>query len=295
MGFTWTQIAKPLTSLKQKNHKYEWGMEPEEAFQTLNDNLCNAPILSLPDGSEDLVANVVVDALSMKERVKLRRVREMSMTIQSSVKDRILAAQGDVRKMIMDESYTMKCSIHLEADKVHHDLRDMYWWLESRLIRPELVQETTYKVVLINERLKADRDRQKSYADNRRKPLEFEVDDQVLLKVSPWKGVVCFGMKGKLASSVHDTFYVLNLKMCLADANLHVPLVEIKVDKTLCFVEEPIKIMDRKVKMLKRSRIPILKVCWNSKFGPEFTWEREDFMKAKYLKLFADRADENTS
>ncbi|GKF82355.1 hypothetical protein Tco_0244011, partial [Tanacetum coccineum] len=87
------------------------------------------------------------------------------------------------------------------------------------------------------ERLKAASDRQKSYANNRRKPLEFEVGDQVLLKVSPWKGVV-----------------LSNLKNCLADANLHVPLGE--------------------VKKLKRSRIPIVKVRWNSKRGLEFTWER---------------------
>ncbi|GKA68279.1 hypothetical protein Tco_0768196 [Tanacetum coccineum] len=146
------------------------------------------------------------------------------------------------------------------------------------MIGPELVQETTDKVVLIKEKLKAARDRQKSYADNRRKPLEFEVGDRVLLKVSPCKGVIRFGKKGKLApryvgpfgileridpvayrlrlpeelSSVHDTFYVSNLKKCLADANLHVPLDEIKIDKTLCFVEEPIEIMERKVKSLKR-------------------------------------------
>ncbi|GKC78452.1 putative reverse transcriptase domain-containing protein [Tanacetum coccineum] len=150
-------------------------------------------------------------------------------------------------------------------------------------------------------RLKAARDRQKSYADNRRKLLEFEVGDQVLLKVSPWKDVVHFGKKGKLApryvgpfeileriglvayrlrlpqglSSIHDTFHVLNLKKCLSDANLHVPLEEIKVDKTLCFVEEPIEIMDREVKKLKRSRIPIVNVCWNSKRGLEFKGTRE--------------------
>ncbi|GJU89127.1 putative reverse transcriptase domain-containing protein [Tanacetum coccineum] len=126
---------------------------------------------------------------------------------------------------------------------------------ESRLIGPELVQEMTDKVVLIKENLKTVRDRQKSYAYNRRKPLEFEVGDQVLLKVSPWKGVIRFGKKGKLApryvrpfeilervgpvdyrlrlpeelSSVHDTFHVSNLKKCLADANLHVPLDEIKI------------------------------------------------------------------
>ncbi|GKF97952.1 hypothetical protein Tco_0293773 [Tanacetum coccineum] len=119
-----------------------------------------------------------------------------------------------------------------------------------------MVQETTDNVVLINERLKATRDHQKSYADNRQKSIEFEVGDQVLLKVSPWKGVVRFGKNGTLApryvgpfeilerigpvacrlrlpqelSSIHDTFHVLNMKKCLADANLHVPLEEIKVD-----------------------------------------------------------------
>ncbi|GKB98583.1 hypothetical protein Tco_0984720, partial [Tanacetum coccineum] len=98
---------------------------------------------------------------------------------------------------------------------------------ESKLIGPELVQETTDK---------------------------FEVGDQVLLKVSPWEGVIRFGKKGKLASSsVHDTFHVSNMKKCLADANLHVPLDEIKIDKTLRFVEEPVEIMDHEVKSLKRS------------------------------------------
>nr|GEY36441.1 putative reverse transcriptase domain-containing protein [Tanacetum cinerariifolium] len=138
--------------------------------------------------------------------------------------------------------------------------------------------------------------------DRERKPLEFEIGDQVLLKASPWKGMIRFGKKGKLASryvgpfeilerigpiayrlrlpeelsSVHDTFHVLNLKKCLADANLHVPLDEIKIEKTLCFVEEPVEIMDREVKSLKRSKIPIVKVCLNSKHGLKFTWEIKD-------------------
>ncbi|GJZ70609.1 putative reverse transcriptase domain-containing protein [Tanacetum coccineum] len=86
-------------------------------------------------------------------------------------------------------------------------------------------------------------------------------------------------------SSVHDTFHVLNLKKCLADANSHVLLDEIKVDKTLHFVEEPLKIMDHEVKTLKRSKIPIVKVRRNSKHGPEFTWECEDHIKAKYPQL----------
>ncbi|GJR79591.1 putative reverse transcriptase domain-containing protein [Tanacetum coccineum] len=169
------------------------------------------------------------------------------------------------------------------------------------LIRPELVQETIDKVVLIKEKLKAARDSQKSYADNRRKPLEFEVGDQVLLKVSPWKCVIRFRKKAyrlrlpEELSSVHDTFHVSNLKKYLADANLHVPLDEIKIDKTLRFVEEPVEIMDREVKSLKRSKIPIVKVHWNSKLGPKFTWEHEDHMKAKYPRLFVDCAVEPTN
>ncbi|GJT32425.1 putative reverse transcriptase domain-containing protein [Tanacetum coccineum] len=211
-----------------------------------------------------------------------------------------------------------------EEHEVHLKLVAVLWAEigESSLTGPELVLDTTTdKVVLIKEKLKAARDRQKSYADNRRKPLEFEVGDRVMLKVSPWKGVIRFGKKGKLApryvgpfeilerigpvayrlrlpeelSGVHDTFHVSNLKKCLADASLHVPLDEIKVDKTLRFVEEPVEIMDREVKSLKRSRILLVKVHWNSKRGPEFTWEREDHMKSKYPQLFVDRAVESAS
>ncbi|KAI3808479.1 hypothetical protein L1987_24430 [Smallanthus sonchifolius] len=128
----------------------------------------------------------------------------------------------------------------------------------------------------------------------------------------PWKGVVRFGKKGKLAprfvgpfkilerigkvaykldlpeglSNVHSTFHVSNLKKCLADENLHIPLDEVHIDETMHFVEKTVEIMDREVKQLKRSRIPIVKVRWESKCGPEFTWEREDQMKAKYPHLF---------
>ncbi|GJW10864.1 hypothetical protein Tco_1576691, partial [Tanacetum coccineum] len=192
---------------------------------------------------------------------------------------------------------------------------------ESSLTGLELVQETTDKVVLVKENPKASRDRQKNYVDYTRKPLEFEVGDRVLLRVSPWNGVVRFGKKGKLApryvgpfeileriglvayrlrlpeelSSVYDTFYVSNLKKCLSDANFHVPLEEIKVDRTLCFVEEPVEIMDREIKKLKCRKIALVKVRWNSKCGPEFTWEHEDQMKIKYPQLFVDRVVEPAS
>ncbi|GKF29045.1 putative reverse transcriptase domain-containing protein, partial [Tanacetum coccineum] len=102
-----SKIAKPLTVLTQKNRTFDWGEEQENAFQTLKDKLCNAHVLSLLDGPEDFVVycaafglGLVADALSRKERVKPKRVRAMNMTLQSSIKDRILAAQ----KKACDES-----------------------------------------------------------------------------------------------------------------------------------------------------------------------------------------------
>ncbi|GJZ97834.1 hypothetical protein Tco_0670287 [Tanacetum coccineum] len=165
---------------------------------------------------------------------------------------------------------------------------------ESSLTGLELVQETTNKVVLVEEKPKASRDRQKSYVDYRRKPLEFEVGDSFndLEKDCPCK--YRLRLLEEL-SSVHDTFHVSNLKKCLADANLHVPLNEIKVDKTLRFVEEPVEIMDREIKKLKHKKITLVKVRWNSKRGPEFTWEHKDQIRIKYLQLFVDRVVESAS
>ncbi|KAD4585874.1 hypothetical protein E3N88_23475 [Mikania micrantha] len=179
---------------------------------------------------------------------------------------------------------------------------------EVQITGPELIQETTDKIMQIRKNLLAARSRKKSYADKRRKPLEFNIGDLVLLKVSPWNGVVRFGKKGKLApryvgpikilerigkvayklelpeelSNIHPTFHVSNLKKCLADENLHIPLDDVHIDESMHFVEKPVQIMDRGMKQLKRSRIPIVKVRWESKRGPEFTWEREDQMKQKY-------------
>ncbi|GJR88539.1 putative reverse transcriptase domain-containing protein [Tanacetum coccineum] len=202
--------------------------------------------------------------------------------------------------------------VHLSLKVSFASLWAVVW--EGQLIGPELAQETTEKISQIKDRLKAARDRQKSYADKRRKPLEFSVGDYVMLKVSPWKCVVRFGKKGKLAprfvrpfeiiekvgpvaylldlpeelNNVHDTFHVSNLKKCLADPTLQVPLDEIQVDAKLNFVEEPVEILEREFKKLKRSRIAIVKVQWNSKCGPEFMWEHEDQMKLKYPHLFND-------
>nr|GEV01582.1 reverse transcriptase domain-containing protein [Tanacetum cinerariifolium] len=279
--------------MREEDDQTQTLIEQEEAFQTLKDNLCNVPILSLPDRSKDFEvyydasnqgegycdasnqglrcvlmqrgkANIVAELLSRKERVKQRRIRAMSVTIQSSVKDKILVALGeaskvenapemlrDVRKMIMDEAHTTKYSINPGADKMYYNLRDMYWWpgmnkdivtyvtireyykmeklarlyideiaarhgvpvsiisghggrftlrfwktlqkalgiqldMKSWLIRPKLVQLTIDKVVLIKERLKAARDRQKSYVDNRRSvPNIVEPEIRSIQEVAP--------------------------------------------------------------------------------------------------------------
>nr|GFA56114.1 putative reverse transcriptase domain-containing protein [Tanacetum cinerariifolium] len=161
-------------------------------------------------------------------------------------------------------------------------------WVEVRdaqLTDLEIIQETTEKIFQIKQRLQAARNRQKSYADVRRKPLEFQVSDKVMLKVSPWKGVVHFGKRGKLnsryigpfkvlakvgtvayrlelpqqLSKIHSIFHVSNLKKCLSNEPLAISLGELHIDDKLRFVEEPVEIMDREIKRLRQSRIPIIK------------------------------------
>ncbi|GJS45724.1 putative reverse transcriptase domain-containing protein [Tanacetum coccineum] len=234
--------------------------------------------------------------------------------------DRIwIPSVGGVRKLIMDEAHTSRYSVHPGVDKMYYDLRDLYWWPgmkrdiaeyvfkkalgtdltgvglspsdrtvrcecyysngwrillrawvmdlvavgspviwtevgESQLIGPEIVQETTEKIVQIRERLKTARSRQKSYADKRRKPLEFQVE----------------------------------IECDLAEPDVQVPLDEIEIDENLRFVEEPIEIIERDVKKLKRRRIPLVKVRWNSRQGAEYTWEREDQFRKKYPNLFSE-------
>ncbi|GKC92990.1 hypothetical protein Tco_1158432 [Tanacetum coccineum] len=160
--------------------------------------------------------------------------------------------------------------------------------------------------------MQATRDRQKSYANLKRKPMEFQVGDRVMLKVSPWKWVVRFGKRGKFnpryvgpfkvlekvgsvayklelpqeLRRVHNTFHVSNLKKCYSDKPLAVLLEGLHMDDKLHFVEKPVEIMDREVKRLNQSRIPIVKVRWNSRRGPEFTWEHENQFQKKYPHLF---------
>ncbi|GJY09488.1 putative reverse transcriptase domain-containing protein [Tanacetum coccineum] len=204
----------------------------------------------------------------------------------------------------------------LDMSTAYHPEIDCQKVGDAQLTGPAIIHETTEKIVQIKNRIQAARDRQKSYANIRRKPMVFQVGDKVMLKVSPWKGVVRFGKRGKLnpryvgpfkviervetvayklelpqqLSRVHNTFHVSKLKKCLYDESLVIPLEELRVDDKLCFVVEPVEVMDREIKQLKRSRIPIIKVRWNSKRGPEFTWEREDQFTQKYPHLFSKTA-----
>ncbi|GJY62161.1 putative reverse transcriptase domain-containing protein [Tanacetum coccineum] len=149
----------------------------------------------------------------------------------------------------------------------------------------------------------------------RTKPLEFEVGDMILLKVSPWKSTVRFGKHGKLSpryirtfkilarvghvaytlelheelKGIHSTFHVSNLMKCLAEGDIFLLMDEIQIDDKLHMIEEPVEVIDREVKRLKKSRIPVVKVRWNSQRGPEFTWEREDQIKKKYPHLFTSK------
>ncbi|GJT00232.1 putative reverse transcriptase domain-containing protein [Tanacetum coccineum] len=369
------------------------GREQKEAFQTLKDNLCNAPILSLPDGPEDFV--VYRDApnqglgyvLMQRGKSGVKRIilaaqseafKEENATAKMLCSlDQLMERKedggmyfiwvpliGDVSTLIMDEAHALRYLVHPGADKTYYDLRDMYgghhgmecpcqssktmmedllqgfWKILQKALGTRLDMSTAYhpQTDRQSERtIQTLKDTLRAYCalfealygrkctslvlwaeivENslirpERKPLELEVRDQVLLKVSPWKGVMHFGKKDKLApryvgpfeilerigpvayrlrlpkelSEVHDTFHVSNLKKCLADANLYMLLDEIKIDKTLHFVEKPVEIIDREVKTLKHSKIPIVKVCWNSKREPEFTWEREDHMKARCENL----------
>nr|GEZ95413.1 putative reverse transcriptase domain-containing protein [Tanacetum cinerariifolium] len=174
-----------------------------------------------------------------------------------------------------------------ERNELNHSESPVCWAEVGyfQLTRLEIIHETIEKILQIRQCLQAVRDRQRSYANVRRKPLEFQVGDRVMLKVSPRKGVIRFKKQGKLnpryirpfkihkrigpvayklelpeeLSNVHSTFHSSNIKKCLSDESLVIPMKEHQLDEKLNFVEEPVEIMDREVKQLKQSHISIVK------------------------------------
>ncbi|KAK5836353.1 hypothetical protein PVK06_012138 [Gossypium arboreum] len=183
---------------------------------------------------------------------------------------------------------------------------------ERQVLGPELVADTESKVKLIRDRLKEASDRQKSYADLKRKEIEFVVRDMVFLKVSPWKKILRFGKKGKLSprfigpyrvlkwvgpvayqlelplelDRIHDVFHVSMLRRYRSDPSHVVPVEEIEVRTDLTFEEEPIQILDREVKVLRRKSVPLVKVLWRNHGREEATWEPEETMRQQYPQLF---------
>ncbi|GJU38685.1 putative reverse transcriptase domain-containing protein [Tanacetum coccineum] len=447
-GFS--KIARPMMKLTQESMKFDWGEKAETAFQLLKLKLCNAPILALPEGSENFM--VYCDASHKRLGAVLMQREKNYTTLELE-----LGAVVFALKMWIHYLYDTKCVLFTDHKSLQHilDQKELNMrqrrWLEllsdydceiryhtgkanvvadalrqkieyqkpsGLLVQPEIPQwkwkkitmdfitklpktvtgqDTIWIIVdrltksahflpmredysmekLTREYLKeivsrhrvsvliiSDRDGRiashfwrslnkalgtqldiswdkhlplveflynnsyhtstkaapfealygrkcrspicwaESYADKRRKPLKFQVEDKFMLKVSPWKGVVRFGKRGKLnpryirpfkiiakvrtvayrhalpkqLSRFHSTFHISNLKKCLADEPLAIPLDEIQIDDKLYFIEEPVETMDCEVKNLKKSHIPIVKVHWNSRRGPEFTWEREDQM-----------------
>nr|GEV86307.1 putative reverse transcriptase domain-containing protein [Tanacetum cinerariifolium] len=270
------------------------GEKEEAAFQLLKQKLCSAPILALPKGSKNFV--VYCDAslkgfgaiLMQKEKVIAYASRQLKKSLNKALGTRL----------------DISTTYHLETDEFSYN--NSY--------------HTNIKAApfeaLYGRKCRSPICWAESYADVRWKRLKFQVGDKVMLKVSPWKGVIRFGKRGKLnpryigpfkiiakvgtvayrlelleqLSRVHSTFHVSKLKKCMTDEPLAIPLDEIQVDDKLNFIEEPVEVMDREVKRLNQSSISIAKVRWNSMRGPEFTWEREDQMQKKYPHLFRNSA-----
>ncbi|KAL0534327.1 hypothetical protein IC582_028617 [Cucumis melo] len=185
---------------------------------------------------------------------------------------------------------------------------------EQRLMGPELVQSTNEAIQKIRSRMLTAQSRQKSYADVRRKDLEFEIGDKVFLKVAPMKGVLRFERKGKLSprfvgpfeilerigpvayrlalppslSAVHDVFHVSMLRKYVPDPSHVVDYEPLEIDENLSYVEQPVEVLAREVKTLRNKQIPLVKVLWRNHRVEEATWEREDDMRSRYPELFEE-------
>ena len=188
-------------------------------------------------------------------------------------------------------------------------------WLEpgeKQFTGPEIVQITADRVNVAKDALKAARDRQKNYADQKRKPMEFKAGDMVMLKVSPWKGIIRFGKRGKLSprfigpfkvlervnqqayrlelppelDGIHNTFHVCYLRKCLAEEKSVIPIEDISVDPAKRMVDEPVEILGRKQKKLRNKSIDLVLIKWKHNKGESLTWETESVMRDRYPFLF---------
>ncbi|KAL6125051.1 hypothetical protein ACLB2K_077559 [Fragaria x ananassa] len=183
---------------------------------------------------------------------------------------------------------------------------------ERELCGPDIIHDTNEKIKVVRDRLKAAQSRQKSYVDVRRKDLEFQVGDWVFLKLSPWKGVVRFGKRGKLSpryfgpyeiiervgslayrlalppelSRIHNVFHVSMFRKYIAYPSHVLEEQPISLQKDLSYEEEPVQILDRKEQVLRSKSISLIKVLWRSHQIEETTWESEEQMRQQYPYLF---------
>nr|GEU54055.1 putative reverse transcriptase domain-containing protein [Tanacetum cinerariifolium] len=251
-------------------------------------------------------ANVVADALIRKERIKPLRVRatdSMETLTRLYIKE-IISRHGIPISIISDHDSHFTSRFWQSLQNALGTQLDM-----STAFHPKTDGQSERTIQTLEDMLRA------CVIDFRKgwETLTI-VGDRVMLKVSPRKGVIRFGKQGKLnpwyigpfkilerigpvayklklpeeLSNVHSTFHIFNLKRCLSNESRIISMKELRLDDKLNFVEEPVEIMDREVKQLKQSRIPIVKVRWNSKRGPEFTWQRKDQICAKYPHLFSN-------
>ena len=184
---------------------------------------------------------------------------------------------------------------------------------EHKIIGPELVKDMEEKVQIIQQRLRAACDRQRSYANLKRKDIEYEVGDKVFLKVSPWKKILRFGRKGKLSlrfigpyeilervgpvsyclalppelAKLHDVFHVSMLHRYRSDPSHILPVQHIQVQEDFTFDEEPKAILDREIRQLRNKQVPLVKVLWQHHGMEEATWEPESTMRVHYPQLFS--------
>jgi hypothetical protein len=180
---------------------------------------------------------------------------------------------------------------------------------------PNILLEAEENIRMVWENLKTAQSRQRSYADTRRRELNFEVGDYVYLKVSPIRGTKSFGVKGKLApryiepyqilarhgevayqfslpenmSAVHDVFHVSQLKKCLRVPEEQLPMEDLEVQEDLTYIEKPTQILETADRVTRRSTIRMCKVKWGHHSEEEATWEREDDLRANYPELFASQ------
>ena len=183
---------------------------------------------------------------------------------------------------------------------------------EQLLLGPELVQQTNDLVKKIQQRLLTAQSRQKSYADKRRRPLSFDVNDMVFLKVSPRKGIQRYGKKGKLAprfigpfkiigkvgsvayrlelpaqlSNVHPIFHVSMLRKYEPDLSHVIDHSDLVLDEDTSFEVKPVRVVDRSEKVLRGKSIPLVRILWSQHGIQEETWELETEMRFKYPELF---------